>query len=261
MWFFILPLLISGVAAAPKELEVWFLTPPKSAMLERWMSPLKRPAVKVAEVACEQIGDYCFDPQIGLYKKEDQTIKDVAPAEVKLESDLPQLPTATSVDRSLISCDPKYAFDMFCGEARPVNAAKKEGANLEIWIDTSSSMREMDWPDSEGHCHRETFLKRLDIKCGFQRKASVMMYDVSLREMGTMASACQAAGQNDTGRLMDWIERSNAKKLIVITDVNEYTKKFGDFIESHHGKIRGDRGSFTAKDIVNLADGLNATCL
>ena len=253
MWLLFIQLIVGAAQAAPKELEVWFLTPPKTAMLERWMAPMRPAAKQIAEAACEQIGDYCFDPQLGLYKKEgtNPLAESIDPADVKLDSDLPLLPSASSVDRSLISCDPKYAFDMFCGKAVP-EAVKKEGANLEIWIDTSSSMREMDWPDAQGHCHRETFLKRLDIKCGFQKKASVMMYDVSLREMGTMASACQSVGQNDTARLMDWIERSNA---------NEYTKKFGDFIETHHGKIKGDRGSFPASEIVNLADSLNATCL
>lgn len=247
------------VSAAPKELEVWFLTRPKTASLEQWMLPAKAAGVKVA-LACEPMGEFCFDPQVGLYPKQEVPgSRPVDVSELKLDGDIPQLPTAKSLDRSIISCDPNFAFDLFCGEARP-EKVKAEGVAFEIWIDTSSSMREMDWADKEGHCHREAFVKRLDGLCGFQQKVSVMMYDVSLREMGTMAAACQSAGQNDTKRLMDWIERATAKKLIVITDVNEYTKEFGDFIESHHGKIRGDRGSFTAQEIVALADGLKSSC-
>lgn len=256
----LLSLLLSVAQAAPKELEVWFLTPPKSATLERWLLPPSARRTQLA-LACEPMGDYCFDPQVGLYKKQDAGGPEfVDPSDVKLDAELPHLPTATSVDRSLISCDSKNAFDMFCGQARPEAKAKAEGVNFEIWIDTSSSMREMDWADPQGHCQREAFVKRLDELCGFQKKVSVMMYDVSLREMGTIASACQSTGQNDTKRLMDWIERATAKKLIVITDVNEYTKEFGDFIEARHGKVRGDRGSFTAKDIVALADGLKSSC-
>lgn len=253
--------LLLGVAqAAPRELEVWFLTPPKTAQLERWMSPARPQGTKVAELACEQIGDFCFDPQVGLYERKAEATKETDAPVLRPEGDLPHLPTATSIDRSLISCDPKYAFDMFCGEARPEAKKVESTSKVEIWIDTSSSMREMDWPDAQGHCHREAFLKKVDEICGFQKKASVMMYDVSLREMGTIASSCQAAGQNDTKRLMDWIDRSEVKHLIVITDVNEYTKEFGDFIEKQHGKIRGDRGSFPARDIVDLADTFKSAC-
>lgn len=255
----LLGLMLSGASAAPKELEVWFLTPPKSASLERWLGPHVRPTSTWA-LSCEPMGDYCFDPQVGLYKKNDVAPDIVDPGTVKLEEDLPHLPTAKSVDRSIVSCDPNYAFDLFCGEARPEAAAKKGPVEFEIWIDTSSSMREMDWADPQGHCQREAFLKKLDESCGFQKKVSVMMYDVSLREMGTIASSCKSSGQNDTKRLMDWIERATAKKLIVITDVNEYTKEFSDFIKAHFGKVRGDRGSFTARDIVGLADEIKSSC-
>lgn len=254
-----LGLMLSSVNAAPKELEVWFLTPPKTASLERWLAPQLKPKAQWA-LACEPMGDYCFDPQIGLYKKNDAGPENVDLNAIKLEEELPRLPTAKSVDRSLVSCDPNYAFDLFCGEARPESKAKSGPVEFEIWIDTSSSMREMDWADPQGHCQRESFLKRMDELCGFQKKVSVMMYDVSLREMGTMASSCKSSGQNDTKRLMDWIERATAKKLIVITDVNEYTKEFSDFIKAHFGKVRGDRGSFTAKDIVALADELKSSC-
>lgn len=255
-----LSLLFADSVAAPRDLEVWFLTPPKTSYLEKFLRDKTQVVARLGQAPnCEAIGDYCFDPQIGLYKKNDNQFVPLDPVDVKLDEELPQLPSAKSLDRNLIDCDPKNAFDLFCGKAKPVET-QASSTNLEIWMDTSSSLREMDFADKDGSCNRERFLRQLDGVCPFQKKVSVMMYDVSIREMGAMNSACQAVGQNDTKRLMDWIERSEAKHLIVITDVNEYGKDFADFISAHHGKIRGDRGSFTSADLIPLAQGLGATC-
>ena len=114
-------LLASSASAAPRELEVWFLTPPKAASIEQWLNP-PRPKLQLWAQECEAVGDFCFDPEVGLYKKNQRDLER-DPVFIP-EKDLPQLPTAHSVDRSLVSCDPKYAFDMFCGEARP--EAKKQ---------------------------------------------------------------------------------------------------------------------------------------
>jgi hypothetical protein len=249
--------LITTVAAAPRELEVWFLTPPKTAALEQWLYPVRMKSPLWAQ-SCEAIGDFCFDPGIGLYRKNQRELeKD--PVFIP-EKELPQLPTAHSVDRSLVSCDPNYAFDMFCGEARPESTKAVSALKLEIWFDTSSSLREMDTADAQGNCHRKKFLESLSGECPFQQKVRVKMYDLSLAEMPSMASACQAQGQNNTKRLIEWIEASEVPKLIVITDVNEYHKEMADYISSRNGKVRGDSGSFTAADLVPLAATLAATC-
>lgn len=46
---------------------------------------------------------------------------------------------------------------MWKGEA--VEAEK--ASSFEIWVDTSSSMREMDYTDKEGGCYRKSLLKDL----------------------------------------------------------------------------------------------------
>ncbi len=248
---------LGAAHAAPKELEVWFLTASKSAELERRLFPGPVRGVRVAQ-ACEQVGDYCFDPQVGLYKP--TAAPPDRPENEFVPEELPQLPSAKSVDRSLVSCDPKYAFDLFCGKAVPEPSKGVPTPALEVWIDTSSSMREMDWADAQGHCRREAFLKKLDEACGFQRKVSVMMYDTSKREMGSMSSACQNVGMNDAKRLMEWIENSEAKKLVVVTDVHELQKEFADFLAAHGARLRGDKGSFTGQDMVAAADALASSC-
>jgi hypothetical protein len=59
---------------------------------------------------------------------------------------------------------------------------------------------------------------------------------------------------------MDWIERSDAKKLVIITDIYEFHKEFSDFVEKKNGKLRGDKDALTAKQLLDLADQLVRSC-
>lgn len=245
-----------SVFAAPKEVEVWFLSNQKTSQLDEI---LNRPSVKfrtlTAELQCQPMGDYCFDPQYGLYKKDDASAEMVAAD--NLEKDGPSIPSGKSVERDLINCDPKNYFDVFCGKARK---EPEKQANLEIWIDTSSSMKEFDYSDKEGGCYRKSLIKQLDDTCGFNQKVNVMMFDTSIKEAGSMLQLCNNQGLNDYKRLIDWIERSNARKLIVVTDIYEFHKEFSDYIEGLNGKFRGDKDPLTAKDMLNLVDELAKSC-
>lgn len=245
-----------SVMAAPKEIEVWILSNAKTAQVE---SLLNRPQyvfrAPTAELQCQEMGDYCFDPQYGLYKKDDAGSEIVDTA--KIETDGPGIPAAKSVERELIDCDKKNYFDVFCGKAKPVVQAQSK---LDVWIDTSSSLKEFDYPDKDGSCHRKSFMKVLDDACGFNQKVTVMNFDTSIRQTGDMNQLCNNQGLNDYKRLMDWIERSEAKKLVIITDIYELHKEFADYIESKHGKIRGDKDTLTAKQMVDLADQLAKSC-
>ena len=170
---------------------------------------------------------------------------------------MPTIPSANSVDRELINCDPKNYFDIFCGKAR-----KEAQANykLDLWIDTSSSMREMDFSDKEGGCYRKSLMKRLDESCPFNQKVNVMMYDTSIKQAGSIDSLCNNQGLNDSKRLIDWIERSDAKKLVIITDIYELNVAFADYIESKNGKIRGDKDPIVAAQLLDMVDDLARSC-
>lgn len=246
----------TSLLAAPRELEVWFLSAHKKAQLEQLIN--EKPFVmraRTAQLQCQEMGDFCFDPQYGLYKKDD------IGAEVdagKVETmKAPEIPAAKSIDRDLIDCDPKNYFDMFCGKARK---AAQANIKLELWIDTSSSMREMDFSDKEGGCFRKSMMKRLDESCGFNEKVNVMMFDTSIKQAGSMDALCNNQGLNDMKRLMDWIERSDAKKLIVITDIYEFHKEFSDFVEKKNGKLRGDKDPMVASQLLDMVDDLARSC-
>lgn len=255
---FLLALISFSVLAAPGSIEVWFLSNAKVSEVQKL---LDRPQYvyqkKTAELECQEMGDFCFDPQYGLYKKDDADAE-VKDEETQIEKkSAPSIPAAKSIDRELIDCDPKNYFDMFCGKARK---EAKFAPKLDLWIDTSSSMKEFDFIDSSGGCHRKSLVKRLDEGCGFNQKVNVMMFDTSIKQAGTMDSLCNNQGLNDYKKLMDWIERSDAKKLVIITDIYEFHKDFSDYIESKHGKFRGDKDPLKASDLVKLADELEKTC-
>ena len=113
--FFIL-IISTSVLAAPTHIEIWFLSANKKAELLRSLDQNQQikysPSLVQNELACEPFGDFCFDPQIGLYKKTETGNKFDIP-ENTMDEKLPQLPVAHSVDRSIVSCDKSNAFDIF----------------------------------------------------------------------------------------------------------------------------------------------------
>ena len=240
--------------AAPQDIEVYFLTPPTSAQWESLLTP-RLHGVEVAQ-ACEPVGDYCLDPVIGLYPRSG---REQEKKETKFEIDegLPQLPTSTSVDRSLINCDPKYAFDIFCGEARPEKKVVA-ASGLEIWVDTSSSMRGIDPGDGKGSCQRASFLQSVIAACGDKRPV-LKGFDTSIRSIDA-ASSCVSQGLNDAKRMIEWMEESTAKKLIFITDVYEYQAELSQYLESKHAKLHGDRGTFPASKLMDMVVELAKAC-
>lgn len=255
MIYLLLIAFIDFAIAAPKEIEVWFLSNAKTSQL---MEILNRPGLiylpRTAELQCHEMGDYCFDPQYGLYKKDDQNSEIVETQ--KIQNDGPSIPSGKSVDRDLITCDSSNYFDVFCGKAR----AEKGVAKFDLWIDTSSSMREFDYLEKDGSCYRKSLVKKLDETCAFNEKVNVMMFDTSIKQASNMDQLCLNQGLNDYKRLMDWIERSEAKKLIVITDIYEFHREFSDFIEKKNGKLLGDKDPLTAKQMFDLVEQLAKSC-
>jgi hypothetical protein len=256
---FIFFILISlNALAAPKNIEVWFLSNSKVSLLN---DLLNRPQyvyrAPTAALQCQEMGDYCFDPQFGLYKKDEEGVtKDSG--KILLDEKGPSIPSAKSVDRELIDCDKNNYFDIFCGKAK--KEAKPQSSKLDLWIDTSSSMREFDFSDKEGNCHRKSLMRALDDTCGFNQKVNVMMFNTSIKQAGSMDQLCENVGLNEYKRLIDWIDRSDAERLVIITDIYEFHREFSDYIESKHGKLRGDKDPLTAQQMVELASELAKTC-
>lgn len=237
--------------AAPAELEVWFLSPPATGQWSELLSP--RLARHWVAQACEPVGDFCLDPKGGLYPKSASQVEDRTEG-YKIDEGLPQLPTATSVDRSLINCDSQYVFDIFCGQAQAEAKGRPKGG-LEVWVDTSSSLRSI---DSGDNCQRKKLLEQLAASCP-QARPVFKGFDTSLRDIGP-EGACGTQGLNNAERLMEWIEVSSAHKLVIITDVYEYQSGLANFLESKKAQLRGDSGTFPATRMQEYVSLLAKSC-
>ena len=175
------------------------------------------------------------------------------------KSDGPQGQKFLSNDQTdLISCDKNYYFDLFCGEAKKESGGK---ASLEVWIDTSSSLRAIDSGTNPSECARKSFVKRLQGQCK-QQNFDVFTYDTSIKLMGGLDTLCLNYGLNDTKRLIDWIKGSSAKRLIIITDISEMSSEFTDYLESIQASYQGDRPDkpLRAAQLVDMVSSLKGFC-
>ena len=59
--------------AKPKHFEVWFLSVDTVSWLEQVLPKTKYSKQIATNLQCQQMGEYCFDPQVGLYKKGEES--------------------------------------------------------------------------------------------------------------------------------------------------------------------------------------------
>lgn len=242
--------LANSVWAYPKHLEVWFLSIDRTSFLDSIL-PKQKFSAMTAKLQCQQMGDYCFDPQVGLYKlgegdkiQEAIDYQDMDKAETHKNID-----SATSLDREMIKCDKNSNFfDVFCGKAKTLKMGKK--ARLEIWVDISSTMKQVDFESFDQMCKRESFLRGINDQCPLNQKMKVYMFDESRKELGAFDRVCLNAGLNQVDRIMRDIKISKVDNLIIITDIFEAKEKYINFIEIEaRGIARGIEKPIYAKDL------------
>ncbi len=242
--FLILMTFSQFAIATPKNLEVWFLSIDKVAMFEEF-SPsekyLKRTNLTAqAQRQCQKVGEYCFDPQVGLYKEEEgKSIVDssIDSSDVFEDEEYKFEKSDRAVKRKIVDCDKRNKFDIFCGKAK--KKLTKKNINFEVWLDTSSTMRQVDMLKSSKTCKRELFLRSLDKTCRFNDKVKVYYFSAAKKEAGSMKSVCRADGINNMNRILSSIKKSKAKNLIIVTDIFEASEDFVSGIEAMKGKIKG----------------------
>lgn len=244
--------------AKPKKLEVWFLSiDNRQSILAPYLK--QRSATEIAQAKqCQPMGDMCFDPQVGLYKKDEG--KWVESSEVDKLEDYDFIGPASSVDRSLIECDERPGmFDIFCGKAK---AAKKSAkSKITLWIDVSSTLRQIDASaNGKDYCYRESFVRRLNEKCPFGNLLSVYTFTSTLKQAGAMNQVCGTYGLNNVDRLMQRINESVDNHLIVVTDVFEVAVRFVDYIEAQGGIIKGVDRPLYAKEMLSEVERLGSSC-
>lgn len=240
-------LLISNVFATPKKIYVYFLSPVKTSYFPATIDFLwsKKIAQNNSEddfmKNCQPMGDGCFHPQLGFITKKNDANE---PTLLKPEENLK---TFNAVETSVVDCKKDYHFDIFCGKAKEENIWNGE---LEVWFDVSSSLREVDFSSDKETCQRRSFFEKLQKQCG--KSLRVATYNTAIKELGDYSNICMSYGTNDEKKLMEWIKASQANKLVLITDIDELSRPFQDFLSSEGATFVGDGvKSYTAKNLVD----------
>lgn len=252
--YLILILLFSIEAyALPKKFEVWFINT-KTSRKQSFIpgSLLEKPFIFYSKLAqarqCQPMGDYCFDPQIGMYKLgEDDSVKAKDHQAVHDDSIYEAFDNTGAIERNMIKCDKGNMFDLFCGKAQKQN---KLNEKISLWVDISSSMRQVDFESHDQVCVRESFVRRLNQTCKFREKMRIEIYNENKKELGTFDQLCLDHGLNNPKRLIQQIKENNSPYLLIITDIFEAHSFFIDFIEMNGGTHRGVDSSFHAEDLM-----------
>lgn len=239
-------------SADPKHIEAIFLSAPKYAqVLWRLEERLKLKSMKVAINDCVPMGNGCFHPQLGFI--EDRSKETAEPTDL-IEEKL-ELKTFNSTDVNLVECKKDYHFDLFCGQEK----SKPNLSGFEIWMDNSSSMKNVDRPKEADYCDRRIFLEKMAAKC--PAKMRMYMFNTSFKEADGASSACLNIGMNDSSKLVRWLKESQAKNVLLITDMEENYGELREYLQSQGAKIHGDGVvPFTTKELVDNPETFTGLC-
>lgn len=235
--------------AEPGELYVIFLSNIESVSFiekiqkePRYFSPT---AQKGLRSNCISFGDKCFHPQKGLIdpKVTDHTFEIYEPKQVEQKydfSDIESTSNTSGVDglnsefSTQLDCKEEQFFDIYCGKAEKIKRPAK--SNFEVWVDTSTSMRNSDYNFAKSTCYRKDFVDRLRSSCG---AVNVYQYASSRKQISSTQTLCENHNQNSQSGLYKWIKQSNAKVLLIVTDADSMEMEFQTLIDSIGGKVYG----------------------
>ncbi|RPJ67811.1 MAG: hypothetical protein EHM20_17115 [Alphaproteobacteria bacterium] len=250
------------VQATPQKIEMIFLSPQKVAQLLELIEKNKAGKITGHLAASDQtsegcfpMGDGCFHPQFGYMDKKPDAATVKTPAIVVPKDPELELKTFNAVETNMISCDKGNYFDIFCGKTK----ANEKPAEVEIWFDIYSSLRTVDYNKDPDHCNRRTFMSRVVEAC--KGNVDIPVYNTALKQVGVSSCVCMAYGTNDESKLLKWMKASSAKKLLIVTDIDEVSRGMRDFLEENAAKIIGDGVTpFSSTDLVNYANDFAKAC-
>lgn len=251
--------LVSSLAfALPKSVEVWFLS---AEPVSKSYFNLSNELYAQGRIQCQPMGEYCFDPQVGLYKKgEEKKVQEAADySAVEAANKYDFIDPPKSTERELIKCDGKSFFDIFCGKAKK---QKKDNVKLEIWIDQSSTMRQVDGADLNNSCRRSRFVKSLNVACPLNEKLKVHYFTVHKKEAGTLNNLCHSSGTNQMKNIIRYLKQTKREKILIITDIFEAQGEFLDELKNLGVvKIKGVEQPMYASELRNQLGHVQKMCL
>ncbi len=256
---FIFSLSIWGDAG---NIHVYFLSRPGVKGTLHNLSPVPRFTysaiaqvnLKEEEFKCEPFGEGCFHPQLGYIEEQGKVMK---ARERKLKD--VEVKTINAEEVNLIDCDKEYYFDMYCGQANKKNAQKSVPSHFELWVDVSSSMRQVDFSSDQSYCERRRIVAKLKDSC--KGKVDIYSFNTSRKSLGQLENACLNHGTNDGGRIVKWLKQTDAKNVVIITDVDEYIGEFREYLDLVGAKITGiGVEPFFAENLYSSIDKFSSFC-
>lgn len=222
--------------AAPKKIIVnFFDSKDLTSLLNTSAQSLV--AKNVYELKCQKMGEYCFDPQVGLYKagKENEAVQ------VKNESVVdPSLKKVRGLgdqgffNTQLINCDKNNFYDVFCNKGKKSKNIKEyTRSKNEIWIDGSGAVKVFDTSKLEKTCKREDFIKLLKSSC--TKNNFYQFYSISnvKKQLGTSSQACQSSDEKiKIDKLIAWMNSSNANTIHIYLDEFYAQGKFMAYLKT-----------------------------
>jgi len=256
----ILSLIISASSfAKPKHIELWFLSIDRSGFL-REIIPAGPATQMVAALQCQKMGEYCFDPQVGLYKPGGERGQEIEMSKVEDKNSYDFIAPHEGADRGMIECDENPGFfDIFCGKSKKKKLAGK--TKLEVWVDVSSTMKQVDFMGFDKECRREMFLRSLAKTCPLNEKMKVYSFEETRKEVGAFDRVCLSGGLNKMSNIIRDLKASTAGSVIIITDIFEAEEKFIDAIESMgNSVIRGLKKPMYSVDLKQRLQSVRKLC-
>ncbi len=234
--------------ALPKQVEIWFMSSTLTTYYKS-LYPQKIVAFN-SDDNCIPMGEGCFNPQLGFIEQ-----KNALYFPPEKDNKLP-LKTFNALDVNLVNCDKNNYFDIYCGKNNNSDYVSK----FEIWIDISASLRSVDYSKESDQCSRRKFVEQVLNKCP-KDSINISLFNTSIKQLGSHKNICNSYGANNLDRLIKWIRNSNIKNLIIITDIDEYSIKFDNFIKEVGAEIKGvDSHYINAKNLIKKVDEVVRAC-
>ncbi len=196
-------LLSISLCADPERIDVYFLSRPDAA-INLYITNLVFKGLFAQsnfEDDCVPMGDGCFHPQLGYIEDDGSAKKEKKPIESPNKQDNVELKTINSEEVNLINCDDEYYFDLYCGKAKKID--KKPESSVELWIDTSSSMRLVDYSSDDAYCDRRRLVANLKSSC--KKEMGISVFNTSKKRLSTLDNLCINHGTNDGDRVVNWL--------------------------------------------------------
>lgn len=224
-----------NIFANEKAVTVIFLAEPvRGSFLDDSITFSKKIAgFDQAPENCVPMQGGCFHPQYGFIPDENQGRPNVS-----TEAGTSERSGFNATETQLVDCsDPSNYFNLYCGNQGRQEARSPSG--LHVWVDISTSMRRVDYSRDPSFCQRRNFVEALKSHCS--KDLDVSVFNTQLMPVSTMSSLCRLDGGNNTDRIIEWVERSPAKHILILSDVDEINPQMMNFLNSIRATVYGDK--------------------